>query len=430
MPKVRQIQCINPFLLKFLPLGFFGGLALSVLAVIMASASHAKLGDIPVYYTYAHAMASGQWPYAKLLIEYPPFVLPFILAAYPIGLIAGSYAAGFLLLASLAVGLFFTHRLLNGKPGNRLALAALLLLPVLAFTYFELDIFAALMLYFGLWFFTKKKFDQSAVLIAMAAMTKAYPAVCLAGLLWLVPKGRRLRYLCVLLAVAAIMIAPIATLAPNGLIHAYTYQAGRPIELEASGAALGYIEHLLGLTVKVIETHASFALLFPGQILSGAVSSVVLLVSLVSISFATFFSKLKPKPVLLSLLLLAVFVLLFKVGSPQYLVTFLVLLPLAEPEINRYQFSALVGRSIILSVVVWAQFLSKFSVLPIGNLSGTYSWLAALLAVARIALIIDLVIYLTGLNFPRLFRHKKQITLQLCLWMNKALSSMVNQKWR
>jgi hypothetical protein len=381
-----------PNLSKSLFFGFYVACVLLVLAQLLAAICPGHIGDSSIYASYAHLMTSGHLPYsADFRLEYPPGVLPFILLAIPLGKLAGLYIVGFVMLTVISVGLFLSYR--HYKGGQRaLLLAALLLVPLLQFVFFELDIFAALALYGAVCAITRRKYTWSAVLLAASTLIKAYPGVCLLGLLWVVPRGRRRNYLLVFAGLLAIGLLPALITEPRGLWYAVTYHTGRPVEIGASGAAVGLVLHLFGRPAQIIDTHASWALLFPGESIVNTLSSLGLLLSLIWVCAMAWRGRLQPKPVTLSLILLLFYIVWFKVGSPQYIIAALLILPLAGDELGGRLQRQLIKRFLAVSTVMWLFFTLVFDLK--GAALGSGAWLITALSCTRVIMLAGLIVLL------------------------------------
>jgi hypothetical protein len=377
---------------KSLALGFYAACVLLVLAQLLGALGQAFLGDTSIYAYYAHLITSGHTPYSPgFRLEYPPGVVPFILLAIPLGKLGGSYILGFVILTLICTTLFLGHRYYKG--GQRtLLLAALLLAPLVQFIFYEFDVFAALALYGAIYAITRRQYTWSAGLLAISILIKAYPGVCLLGLLWVVPGRHRLRYLLVFFGILAIGLLPALVTEPQGLWYAVTYHTGRPVEFEASGAAIGFVLHILGQPAHFIATHASLGILFPGESIVSALSTLGLLISLSWVCVMTWRRRLQPKPATLSLILLLLYILWFKVGSPQYLVAPLFVLPLAKDELSPWLYPRLIKRFLALGIIMWLLFTTVFR-LKLAAL-GPGLWLVTALSCARVIMLAELIVLL------------------------------------
>jgi hypothetical protein len=372
---------------------FSVAIGLVILTMLIIQIGFGQYGDVNLYRSYGHALQAGQLPYHNFQIEYPPGVLPILLLASWFGSLLSSFTSGFLLLSLLVVTALLYHRYRqNGRFG--LLEMAILLLPVLQFAFFELDVFAAVALYASVWQFQQKQFKLSAALLAIATLIKAYPGVCLIGLIWLVPKTKRKMYLKTFAVILVAVMLPLAILVPKGLWFSLTYHTGRPIEFEATAAAIGYVGHLFGWPAAIIRNHKSFSLSFPGETIWANIASTVLAIVLLSISWlARQGGRWRKQPAVLSLTLIIAFILLFKVASPQYMVVPLILLPLAKRELNKQRYSWLAVRLFIISTLIWLEFVYYFRFLRAFN-DGGYRVVFVVFALSRALLLTELLLFL------------------------------------
>jgi hypothetical protein len=339
-------------------------------------------------------MLMGRLPYHGLALEYPPGVVPFILLAAAIGHLAKSYLLGFITLTMISMGLFLWH--CHWKFGwKRVLLMALLILPVLQFTFFELDIFMALALYGAVYYLQKHNYKLSSILLAASTLIKMYPGVCLLGLIWVVPKSERKRYLSIFFGILTVVLLPVAILAPRGLWYALTYQTGRPFEFEATGAAVGYTLRALGHTAHVITSHCSWAVLYPGSDLISTLSTVVMILAFLLIIYLIIRNNLQLKPAVLSLIFLLIYILFFKVGSPQYIVPGLFITPLVMVELRKQLRPWLVARMVLLGAVLWLQFSAFVKLFLIETTATQGSFvIMSILSVVRTLLIAEAIFFL------------------------------------
>lgn len=338
-------------------------------------------GDTDVYQHYSEMIWNGLLPYKDFGIEYPPGVLPFIVLAHPIGLLFGSYAVGFMAIATAILSFLLWHLY---KLGGQKAMFLLigLILPLLQFVYFQLEIFAGIALYGSIYLLSRKRFQYSAILLAIATLIKAYPLVCLPALLFAVPAHKRRLYLLVVVAVLALGILPFLLLSPGGLWSSLTYHSGRPLQLESGPAAIGFIADVFGNTASVIHSHASLALVFPGADFLNVLSSFLLIGGLVIGS--VFLWRKRPKPALGSLFMLLIFLIFFKVGSPQFLIPLILISILAIRELPADMRRTLLLRVAMISLVVFMTYLEFYS---------NFFYLIGVMIVLKVILLLELLIW-------------------------------------
>lgn len=381
----------------------FGTIATGVLLLLTLAAARVTtvvLGDVPLYKHYAQAISHGNLPYHHLKLEYPPGFLLFILLAIPVAWLFGSYVIGYVCLTGLAVSGLLAHRYkLDGTRG--LILAAALLVPLLQFVFYDLDIFSAIILYSAVYAMQRHNYSVSAGLLALSLLVKGYPGVCLLGLFWLVPATHRRRYIAIFGGIIAAAIVPLTVWAPRGVWYALTYHTGRPTEAEATGSTVGFWLHLVGNRAQTLYTHGSWALVYPGEKIVNLLSTLLLAASLIALSTLVWRGWLAAKPATLSLLFLVTYIFFFKVGSPQYFVTVLVLVPLTRSELRADTYRRLLGLCFATAVMIWTLFVTFFDK---GGLALTsYTFILAVLTLVRAGMLAGLAIYLMGI-----LRHEAQ----------------------
>lgn len=400
--KVDRQSAVN------LILAFSVATALIIAAVLVIQLRYGHYGDLGVYTSYGNAMRTGLIPYRDFPIEYPPGVPPILLLASWLGSLLGAFLSGFLVLSLLAVTALLYHQRQRGQKFG-MAEVSLLLFPLLPFVFFDLDVFGAIALYVAIWQFSQKRYKFSAASLAIATLIKAYPGICLLGLFWLLPKGQRVTYLKVFGGIMLAVLVPILIFAPKGLVASVTYHSGRPIEFEASAATIGYIGHLFfNSAATIVRNHKSFSLSFPGQEVWANISTAALAVGLLGVAWLTKQKRYWQKqPATLCITLLIAFILLFKVASPQYLVTPLFLVPLANRELSKTRYYRMLIRLFVVSMIVWLQYVYFFRNLNSFN-AGGHAALYANFTLVRVMLLAELLIFLL-----RLGRSKKTIVKEM-----------------
>ncbi len=386
----NPLEAIENQRVKSLVIGLGAGLMLLYIAMIIGIISLPS-GDTSLYAKYASYMWAGHAPYSGFHLEYPPGVIPFIFVAWPIGRLLGSYTVGYFAICILAVSLFLAHR--NYLGGRRAVITALLLLlPLSQFITGTLDVFSAVTLYVAVYSLQKRRYDLSALFLAFSTLIKLYPGVCLLGLLWAVPKPRRFRYLLVFGGILAIVLAPLAIATPHGLFYAFDYHAKRPLEFEASGSAIGFLLHFFGSPSYSVYTFGSNNIVFSSEHLVRTISTACLFLGLALGTVMAWRHYLRARPALLSLIFLLLYLLFFKVGSPQYMIPILFLTPLAASELSPTLYRRLLKRVLILAIVVLLLFATFFDTTL--SLGANETWnLLTVLSLARIIAIVELLIF-------------------------------------
>ena len=350
---------------------------LLILSIGLASIGQVHFGDMTVYYSEAASVFKGHAPYGVTKIEYPPGVLPFILLPYLLMKLMHSYYIAYLMLTWFTVGIFLWHRLSVDKSKGRWWVFLLPLIPLLQFVFMQLDVFSALLLYFCLYCFKKQKFFVSAFFLAAATIIKAYPAVCLLPLIWMVPSKLRVKYVALFAGSLAVMLAPVLILEPKGFLYAITYQTNRPIEIMASASIVGYVLKMFFSEAHFVVSHKSYGVVFAHEKIVETFTTICLSLGLLGLSYAKKLGRLKTAPALLSIIALLIYILFYNVGSPQFWVCVIFLLPLTYDEIGRKDINRLTFVVGLACLATWLQFLFKF-----------LEWLALCLMSLRILLLV------------------------------------------
>lgn len=376
-------------------------LLLLLSSLILFSSTLHPLGDTPIYESYAVKMWQGLIPYRDFHIEYPPGVLPIIFVAQPIGLLIGSYALSY----ALIVGVFIFLVLFDvyKRWGRRQVLwLSCLLLIFGRFVFFQLDIFSAVALYFAIKSVGDHRYSHSAVLFAIATFIKGYPLVCLPAIILSLPKNKIRKYIRTLGLVLIIGVLPFIVVSPGGFWNSVNYHAGRPLGIESGPAIIGFIERLFGQTIMSASSHGSVALIFPHSQLINAISSLALLLSIALISVYLFTRKAQMQLATSCLALLMAYIILFKVGSVQFLLLPVILAPLVIDEIKQKSANSLWLRLLFIGIVEFI-IVAKFSTWKTIN----PQMVGGLLLIVRTLLEVELLIWI--LRKIGLFTSKKTV---------------------
>jgi len=363
-------------------------LLLLLSSLILFSSTLHPIGDTPIYESYAVKMWQGLIPYRDFHIEYPPGVLPIIFLAQPVGLLIGSYALSY----ALIVGVFIYLVLFDvyKRWGKRQVLwLSCLLLIFGRFVFFQLDIFSAVALYFAIKSVNDHRYGHSAVLFAIATLIKGYPLVCLPAIILSLPKNKIRKYFRTLALVLAVGVLPFFVISPGGFWYSINYHAGRPLGIESGPAIIGFIERLFGQTIMSANSHGSVALIFPYSRLVGTMSSVALVLSIALIAIFLFTQKAQKQLATNCLAFLMAYIVLFKVGSVQFLLLPVMLAPLVINEIKQKSANSIWLRLLLIGIVEFV-IVAKYSAWQTINPQMT----GGLLMILRTLLEIELLIWI------------------------------------
>jgi hypothetical protein len=235
--------------------------------------SNSQIIDTPTYQRFGDAVLDGQVPYRDFDIEYPPGALP----VFIIPSLAGEddYRAVFevlMLLCGLVTVVLVALTLDRAGVSPRRTLAACALagvaplaLGTVILTRF--DLWPAVLAAGALAALVAGRDRLGLGLLGLAAAAKIYPAVLLPiALLYLARRrgGREaLLGLAIFAGVLGAVLLPFAILAWDGLLHAFTEQARRPLQIESLSASFLLAAGQLGIYEPTIVSS------FGSQNLSG-----------------------------------------------------------------------------------------------------------------------------------------------------------------
>jgi hypothetical protein len=315
--------------------------------------SRNQIIDTPTYQRFGDAVLAGQVPYRDFDMEYPPGALP----AFVIPSLAAEddYRTVFevlMLLCGLGAVVLVARTLDAAGAGRRRLLAgcalagiAPLVLGTVVLTRF--DLWPALLSAGALAALVAGRERLGFGMLGLAVSAKIYPGVLLPIALLYVARRRGGREalvgLGVFAAVLAALLVPFAVLSWDGLLHAFTEQARRPLQIESLGSSLLLAAaDLGGYEPTIVSSFGSQNL--SGQLpdtLAGLQTALqIVAVVAVWILFAVS-SRGTPQLFAASAAAVAAFAAFGKVLSPQFLIWLIPLVPLV------------LGRR---GLVVWALF--------------------------------------------------------------------------
>ena len=291
-----------------------------------------------------HHLDTGSVPYLESPVEYPVLTGGFMAFAAALarvydgasgawGLLPGvpaveSYYVVTCLLLTLCA--LLTTRSVLGLSGRRPWDAAMIGLSPLLFVhaFTNWDLFAVALATAGLWAWARRRPVLAGVLLGLGIAAKLYPVLLLGALFLLCLRAGRLRvWLRTGLAAAGtwlVVNAPIAVLAPENWSRFFRLNSSRPADPD---------------TVWNLLLHATGGRAFDGPLAEGqsptvlnAVVAVVLVVLLAAATWLALAAPVRPRVAQLAFLLVAGFLLLNKVWSPQYSLWLLPLAVLARPR--------------------------------------------------------------------------------------------------
>jgi hypothetical protein len=224
--------------------------------------------DTPVYEEYGEAMAAGEVPYRDFDLEYPPGALP-VFWLPTLGP-ADHYSSIFEMLmwvcaAAMLVLVVSAADSLGASPRRLLATAVFVgLFPLLLGTVVltRYDLWPAALTAAALAAVLSGRERLGLAVLGIAVAAKIYPVVLLPVLLIYLWKRHGRSEAAIGLgafaAAFAVIVAPFALIAPEGLADSLERQLGRPLQIESLGSSLLLAAKQLGLyDPVVVSSHGS-----------------------------------------------------------------------------------------------------------------------------------------------------------------------------
>ncbi|MCL2148381.1 MAG: glycosyltransferase 87 family protein [Methanomassiliicoccaceae archaeon] len=291
------------------------------------------------YFPYADELVRGIVPET----EYPPLALLFIAAPRLVADTPSLYNAVFVaeVCVFFMVGLAAMGKLAkryNQSQRSALLMFTALMLLMIEFSVSRYDMFPAVLTLLSFYCMATKRYALAFALLAMATMTKVYPAVLFP--IYLVPflmnrdwqnaaKGTWVFFAAMLL-----IALPFVFLAPDASFHFVEYQLGRPLHTESVAGSFVQLASAMGLTdVSALPGYGSEYLAgpWPDAVATCLIPAVLAALAVIYAIYAYLLSRMRrdrldnenDRMILLSgtvLLSLLTFILLGKALSPQYII--------------------------------------------------------------------------------------------------------------
>ena len=225
-------------------------------------------GDITLYHRYAQAFWLGWPPFRSLPAEYPLLsLIPFTLTLVPP---LPDYVSVFAIwmLALFAAGFAVLRR----REGGRVAevCGVYLALGCFATVLGRFDLVPAAATVLAYWAARERRFTLAYGLLAVGTLLKLYPLFLVPVLvleqyrtlglhpLRVTPPGPVVRNVALFAGAVAGAFAISALLNPGGWLGPFTYNAGRPLQVESVPASLLWLSGLLGLHVAPDHSFHSY----------------------------------------------------------------------------------------------------------------------------------------------------------------------------
>ncbi len=304
---------------------------------------HACYSDISALFS-ARGLDHHAWPYssASSAVEYPVLMG---VVMWLTSLLAHSFISYFLINSLLIALLFMVTCLVVAKMKPQLWYLLPLSPAVIASLYINWDLWAVLTAVVAIYFFDRRLYDYSAVLLGISIATKFFPVVLFLPVALILYRKHQvklfLRYLTLSSFTWLLINAPFIIFNRPGWLKFFTLNSERGADF----GSLWYALNLLGIRTANINYLS------------------LLLFAIGVTGYALFFFSLKETPTLASaaFIIVAVFTISSKVYSPQYV---LWLTPLAILSMrgakDRAAFWFWQGSEAIYHLAIW-QYLASYS---------------------------------------------------------------------
>jgi uncharacterized membrane protein len=304
--------------------------------------------DFTLSYYYSSRIMLGQLPYRDFAVEYPPLalvcmILPRLFSANP-DVYADLFNAEMLVFDLIGLLLITAIAKQLGKSlWKTLAVYTLALAAIGPLIVVRYDIIPAIVLLAALYLFLRGHSSWSWAFLAIGALTKIYPLVAVPLLLITQFKKRDysqiLRGIGAFVLTGAIIAIPVLIISPQGLLGSLTYHTGRSLQCETTYASFLLLAQSLGFgSLEIVNSSGSTNVVSPlADALASWSTPIMLLILLViywlyyrRLSREVRSAQVAGATSLINFFFMAVlvFVLSYKVFSPQFIIWFFPLVPL------------------------------------------------------------------------------------------------------
>jgi hypothetical protein len=296
-----------------------------------------------IYFDFASKVLDGNLPYRDFTFEYPPFsllffVLPRLLAStwLPFSI----YYQAEVVIFDI-IGILIVYRIAS-KLGNPpwapmmvYTLGVLAMGPIICQQY---DIFPAVMSLLAVYLFWSGKHKTAWAILALATLTKIYPALIAPILIIHYLRNgqweRLWQGLITFGAVCLVILLPFLITSPASLRSLYDYHALRGIQLESAYSAFLLVAEKLNLISAWTEfNHSAWNIMGTGADVMTGYSTFILGILLLAAYWFIYRQTKKGRPRIrqigtFSMLVVLITLFASKVLSPQYIIWLIPLLPL------------------------------------------------------------------------------------------------------
>ena len=221
---------------------YLAALAVLLAAVTLLTIRFAMWGDLNNYYVHAGDVLDGLMPYSEAPFEYPPLALVFMLVPRMLSWDLDSfyYICTAQALVFIIIGAFLLERIAVPLTGCRWRVRLVMLVLVAVGSYFLIarnDIYPTVIAVAAVWMFQNRRVELAALLLALAAMIKLYPAIFLLPMVTILLLRRDVRgaFAMVLIAAATCLLVelPFLLADPSTAFSYLTYHSDRGLQVES-----------------------------------------------------------------------------------------------------------------------------------------------------------------------------------------------------
>lgn len=297
-------------------------------------------GETALYYGYAQQMLGGNWPYSDFSAEYPPVAMAIFLIAGILSWNATSFEIVYGIMTALALlmGSYLIYRIVENytdRPKHIVWAFLLFLLIMYSHVFDRYDIFPVVMVLGALYclVFLKGKETLGWILLALAVMTKLYPAVLAPVLaIWMIRNGRLrevFKGAVICIVVCVMCMVPFFIADPSTAFSYVTYHSERGLQTESLPASVIELLSMVGLTdISYVFDYGSYNI--HGAVPDAVAKFIIPLMAVCLIALLVIYwmssgrrDRSEKSVIVACMTATLIFVIINKVFSPQYIIWFL-----------------------------------------------------------------------------------------------------------
>lgn len=319
------------------------------LLVLLYTIGHNAWGDLDHYYDNAGDVLDGLMPYSESKFEYPPLSLVFMLIPRILSwnLESFYFACAIQTYIFLVIAAIVLDRMSDEIVGTRWQARLILLCAIVFCSYFMIarnDVYPTVIALIAIRLFQKNRPVLSAGVLAIAAMTKLYPAIFLLPMLAVLAYKKDwrsiLQSLFVAAAICIVVELPFIIADPSSAFAYLSYHSDRGIQVESVAASFFLLwNKLFPGELEVVFNYGSDNLMGPGPDGLAPYMNIILGAVLLAFTIAMCIRCFREAPDYdrssalfgsMCVAILMLFILFSKVYSAQYLIWIMLLLPLTQ----------------------------------------------------------------------------------------------------